>query len=74
MVYTLITKDKYIAEIVREEVLDECRVECRVEGRVEGVKMVASRMLLNQMPIDEIVHFTGLSEQEVQSLQEKPQE
>jgi hypothetical protein len=58
MLHIRLTKDEYFTEL----------------GRELALEMVASRMLEEQIPIDIIIKVTGLSEQEVLSLQEKPQE
>ncbi len=56
----------------REEGLAEGRAEGRAkgraEGRVEGLAEVARNMLRNSMPLIDIAHATGLSEQEIQRL------
>jgi hypothetical protein len=57
-----LTKNEYFAELAREL------------GEELALKRVASRLLQEQIPIDTIVKATGLSELQVQSLQEKPQE
>ena len=47
---------------------DEGREEGRVEGRVEGIRLSALNMLKDNLPVDTICRYTGLSEEEVEAL------
>ena len=47
---------------------DEGREEGRVEGRVEGIRLSALNMLKDNLPVDTICRYTGLSAEEVEAL------
>ena len=47
---------------------DEGREEGRVAGRVEGIRLSALNMLKDNLPVDTICRYTGLSEEEVEAL------
>lgn len=48
--------------------IEFARDEGRVEGRVEGIRLSALNMLKDNLPVDTICRYTGLSEEEVEAL------
>ena len=48
--------------------IEFARDEGRVEGREEGIRLSALNMLKDNLPVDTICRYTGLSEEEVEAL------
>lgn len=48
--------------------IEFARDEGREEGRVEGIRLSALNMLKDNLPVDTICRYTGLSEEEVEAL------
>ena len=48
--------------------IEYARDEGREEGRVEGIRLSALNMLKDNLPVDTICRYTGLSEEEVEAL------
>ena len=55
----------------RQEGRREGRQEGRLEGRKEGLLEAAKAMLQGHLPVEQIVRFTGLSQEDVQKLAEE---
>ena len=55
----------------RQEGRREGRREGRQEGRKEGLLEAAKAMLQGHLPVEQIVRFTGLSQEDVQKLAEE---
>ena len=55
----------------RREGRQEGRKEGRLEGRKEGLLEAAKAMLQGHLPVEQIVRFTGLSQEDVQKLAEE---
>ncbi len=55
----------------RQEGRQEGRKEGRLEGRKEGLLEAAKAMLQGHLPVEQIVRFTGLSQEDVQKLTEE---
>jgi len=56
-----------------EKLQDEGRVEGRQEGLAEGRSQIAIKMLQKNEPIEKIVEYTSLSNQQVQELAQQIQ-
>ena len=65
-------EEKGIAAFYKEEGLREgCdlgKAEGKAEGRAEGKAEVAKAMLKNNLPVETIMAYTGLSKEEIQKL------
>ena len=55
----------------RKEGRQEGRQEGRLEGRKEGLLEAAKAMLQGHLSVEQIVRFTGLSQEDVQKLAEE---
>ena len=55
----------------RQEGRQEGRKEGRLEGRKEGLLEAAKAMLQGHLSVEQIVRFTGLSQEDVQKLAEE---
>lgn len=58
---------------IMEKLQDEGRVEGRQEGLAEGRSQIAIKMLQKNEPIEKIVEYTSLSNQQVQELAQQIQ-
>ena len=46
----------------------EGKEEGKEEGKKEGKKEIAKQMLLDNMPIEKVIKYTGLTEKEIKAL------
>ena len=53
------------------DIANFARKEGRMEGRMEGILKVASNLLLNGMPIEEVMYLTELSREQVLEVLDK---
>lgn len=71
-IFTADERAKYQLDMTTERdiknQIEFARDEGRVEGRVEGIRLSALNMLKDNLPVDTICRYTGLSEEEVEAL------
>jgi len=60
-------KMEYIPIWLRDE-RNEGKREGKIEGKKEGKKETARQMLLDNIPVEKVVKYTGLTEKEVKAL------
>jgi len=61
--------EKYLINFIRDnDVLNTARVEGEMKGKIEGKIEIAKKMKAKGKPIDEIIEFTGLTENEILEL------
>lgn len=65
---TIKFEEEYAKQIAREEGREEGRKEAREEGEKQKAKETARKMLEDNVPIENIVKYTGLSEEEIKAL------
>lgn len=68
------TKEEVAAYQARvKKIYDEQSMigEARMQGREEGVQNVAEKLIAGKIPLEDIVKYTGLSLEEVQSIQQR---
>jgi len=58
---------EYIPIWLRDE-RNEGKREGKIEGKKEGKKETARQMLLDNIPVEKVVKYTGLTEKEVKAL------